>query len=162
MGTLAFIIGWAEILVLIIICLLLLVVINPFKKAEQTLLPMRWFRFYTYFLLPFWVLSLLVEIHEIGKESISPDALISIIIFTLGLIGLIIVVSVGLYKRRLWGYYLNWVLLAAWTLSHSLEVSIQEKDINKIVAFVIALVISGLLFALPNVIYFRKRKILFT
>jgi hypothetical protein len=128
-------------------------------KSGQISFRMQWFCFYTYFLLPFWVLCIIAETHKIGKLYILPDAFIVII---LGLIGLIIAVFIGLHMRWLWGYYLNWILLAAKTLNFAMGISIQEEDINNIAAFVVALVIFGLIYTLPNIIYFHKRKLLFT
>lgn len=114
---------------------------------------MRWFYFYTYFLLPIWVLNSLVYIDKVKEAEILP----------LGGIALIVAVFIGLHKRWIWGWYLNWVLLTAWTLQYPLTLPSLQKfsGQEKIFAYAFALVITGFLYLWPNVVYFRKRKVLF-
>jgi hypothetical protein len=116
------------------------------KKAESVSLPLRWFYFYIYFLLPFQMfLSLIVLI------AAPLTALIIAPYFAL-----ILVVFVGLYMRKLWGWYLNWFLLATGALGNILFHPV--KDLSEFVAYLLA----GLIFTVANVVYFWKRKVLFT
>jgi hypothetical protein len=115
------------------------------KKAENISLPLRWFYFYTYFLLPFQMfLSLIVLI------AAPLTVLIMAPYFALTL-----VVFVGLYMRKLWGWYLNWFLLATGALGNILFY--PAKDLSQFVAYLFA----GLIYTVSNVVYFWKRKVLF-
>jgi hypothetical protein len=151
--------GTTEIIVLLIIIGLIVLAIYTARvfKAAQTPFLMKWFCFYTYFLLPFWVICILAEIHKMGTASILP---IGFIAYTLGLIALIVAVFIGLHKRKLWGWYLNWVLLAIEVLTKILfyPVGDFEKNTRHFASYLFA----GSIYTLASVIYFRKRKVSFT
>jgi hypothetical protein len=155
--------GVTELLVLSTIIGLIALVIYKARslKAAQTPFPMKWFCFYTYFLLPFWSLSILAQIPTAGTVSALPTWYFA---YILGIMALIVAVFIGLHKRRLWGWHLNFVLLTAKTLSYPLGVAdaVQDTNENQIIVFVVGLVIFGLLFTLPHVVYFTKRRVLFT
>lgn len=143
------------VVVLAIIGLIVWKVVSSAKADKTTTLPMKWFYFYTYFRLPIGAILLFASTSrwiEKGQEAF---------LLVLGIIVLIVATCIGLHRRKLWGWYLNWVLLAVDTLSFPLvEASrIQHKSA---VIFAICLVVIGLGYTLPNVIYFRKREVLFT
>ena len=110
-------------------------------------LSMKWLKFYTYFLLPLRVLSILAEMDNIEKTSILP---LWLTIYIYGEITLIVAVCIGLFMQRLWGWYLNWVFLLILCIDNFLlQTGIENK---------IGLIIGGIVFTAANVVYFRKRE----
>lgn len=140
--------GWSESLLLLIIIGLIVLVIYKAKifKASQTPFPMKWFCFYTYFLLPFKGLITLIVATSISL-ILSP------------LLALIVAVFIGLHKRKLWGWYLNWILLIIEVITNILFYPLEklEKNPSGFAAYLFA----GLVYTVANVFYFRKRKVLF-
>jgi len=114
-------------------------------------LPMNWFYFYTYFLLPFYVLRCLLLIPKLLEIK---NPVLSLVIFLY--IALNVTVLLGLHKRRIWGWYLNWVSLAFLTLSNIYFIGVI-KNVSKA-----AFLIGGVIYIASNVVYFYKRKVLFT
>jgi len=146
----------AGILLLLIIIGLIVLVIYKARifKAAQTPFPMNWFCFYTYFQLPCGVIDILNEFDKMGKVSF----------FGLGLIALIVAVFIGLHKRKLWGWYLNWVLFAIGVLTKILFYPVGDLGGTQFekIGFFAGCLLAGLLYTLANVMYFWKRKVLFT
>lgn len=69
-------------------------------------------------------------------------------------------VFIGLHKRKLWGWYLNWVLLITEVITNILFYPVEklEKNPSGFAGYLFA----GLVYTVANVLYFRKRKVLFT
>jgi hypothetical protein len=61
----------------------------------------------------------------------------------------------GLHKRYLWAWTANWILLGAVVLLAPLS-SAKETGV-----YLVAVILIGILFFIPNYIYFRKRRVLF-
>lgn len=61
----------------------------------------------------------------------------------------------GLHKRYLWAWYANWIFICSETLLAPLPYA-KETTI-----YLSMVILWGILFFLPNFIYFKKRKILF-
>ncbi len=103
--------------------------------------PIRWLTFYIFVRLPvglaFSAMSLVINVTFVSIAIASPLILLSIIVF------------IGLRKRSLWGWKLNWVLLCMEAISMILS------------AHAIGLVLA-VLWLITNGIYFNKRRILFS
>lgn len=120
-----------------------------FGTAKEKELPrdiisqMKWFFFYTYFFLP----SLVIKSMLIPKTS---TVLEYVVVFLF--CSLFVSVILGLHKRRIWAWKLNWFVL--------LLISSVSARANG-VPYLIGLLVFGYLWFFPNYIYFRKRKCLF-
>ena len=64
----------------------------------------------------------------------------------------------GLHRRRLWGWQLNWCVLAVEALLYPLTLGLSD-DAGMML---LPIVILSLVWVLPNAIYFKKRQHLFT
>ena len=69
---------------------------------------------------------------------------------------LAVLVFVGLRRRRLWGWWLNWFVLVLETLGRPLDMA------DNVTMYPVFLIAVALLWFLPNAIYFKKRRNLFT
>lgn len=129
--------------------------VNDIKSNLGT----KWLSFYTYGFLPFRIVAGLVPVlaqyDKLREAGYSPtisfqDLAPSIIwgIFTL-------VVLYGLHKRQMWGWTINWVYLFAFVLGSPVG------NTREFGTYVVAIILLGLVFLLPNFIYFKKRKVLF-
>ena len=117
-------------------------------------LPVSWIKFYNYWLIPGAVFRNLVIIpftQEI-KYGIPSNTL-----FIIGLICSIplFFLFIGLRKRRLWGWKLNWVILVAGVLLIPLDYA------GTVIIYLIGVVFGLLVWFLPNYFYFKKRRPLF-
>jgi hypothetical protein len=128
---------------------------NDAKSSIST----KWLSFYTYGLLPFYVftgfVSILVEYDKLVEAGYNVT--LTFRHFFPPIIGGIftLVVLYGLHKRKMWGWTINWVYLFAIVLSSPL---VHTREIG---AYLVAVFLLGLVFLLPNLIYFRKRQVLF-
>jgi len=119
----------------------------------------KWLSFYTYWLLPFYVFTgfgrILVEYDKLVEAGNNVN--LTFQHFVPPIIGGIftLVVLYGLHKRKMWGWTINWVYLFALVLSSPLG------NTREIGAYLVAVFLLGLVFLLPNLIYFWKRKVLF-
>lgn len=111
-------------------------------KGDSSL---SWFNFYVYFRLPAGIIVSFLFLFSGG------------LIAFLNLIDIAIGGTLfwGLKERKLWAYKMNFVVLIAETVLRPLERA------NDMIEFVIFIAIFGLLWLLPNWIYFKKRKYLF-
>ena len=112
-----------EFLVLLIPGVWIILVVVKSVKAEKTAFPMKWFYFYTYFLLPINVLFCLVLTPTIPQQS--PFMSLSLLFN----IALNVSVIIGLHKRRIWGWHLNWVGLVFLILFNILTIGIHENKV---------------------------------
>lgn len=115
-------------------------------QEEKEKIPEKWLNLYTYFRIP---LSILRDLILIVKY---PSYNVPYIIFDVVLLYLFF----GLHKRRLWGWKLNWIVLMVSTLLCPLDL---DKSGNN---YFFYLVILSLVWLLPNCIYFKKRRHLFS
>lgn len=122
-------------------------------------LPTRWLTFYTAVRLPLGALMWLGAAFVIaGQTGSSGFGFVSISV--LALVALIIATAVGLAKRTLWGWRLNNVLLGVELFLTSYAKCAEHAPPN-LAVFVVFLVALGLVWTLPNLIYFWKRRPLF-
>jgi len=122
-----------------------------FKVVENNI-PIAWITFNIYFRIPISMLAIIVQ-SFLTRDIYS--IIISLLICILG-----IFVVIGLYKRRLFGWILNWIWLILETLILAIKTSIKEGVIDN-QSFIIGLIVSSLLWFLPNFLYFKKRESLF-
>ena len=116
--------------------------INKNKGGDK---PLGWFNFYVYLRMPLGIITSAMYIYFGGLIAFL--SIIDIII-----IGLLFW---GFKKRKLWAYKMNFIVLIAETILRPLGKSFD------FMSFVIFVIITGLLWLLPNWIYFKKRKYLF-
>ena len=119
------------------------------SKPKQ--LGLKWFKFWCYVLLPLngciSMLAFLVLFEDIG------------ILF--GVIGALqFLVAYGLHKRRMWAWGWNWLLVALTWVVMSMPSTFADVD-DMIVRFLILFVFTGLIWMLPNYVYWKNRKIIF-
>jgi len=144
--------GLQEILVLIIMA----VIMGTFywlgkrhsRKYPQDM-PMTWFIFYTYVRMPYGLLMLIggaVNADVPIYQTVS-------LIYSL----FIIAVFLGLAFRKIWGWYLNLVLL----LSDAVFFSFQFFQGEASYLIILLLVFVGI-WLFPNYLYFKKRMHWFT
>lgn len=126
-------------------------------KESDLRISIRWLNFYIYICLPGTVISYLLILLNI-KNTIG-------IIINIFLIIISCFVFVGLYKHRLWGWKLNYLLLISIALLIPfIEVILSTNILTKafpITSYSGALIRYGLFWLLPNHIYFKKRYGLF-
>jgi len=120
-------------------------------------LPVRWLNFYIYVRVPLcMVRSLLFFGISLLMFAEEPAVLVFMGVLTGIDIGLSIFLFIGLHRRRVWGWRLNWVVLV-------LEVFLRPLDrAEDAVMYIVFLIAALLLWLLPNAIYFSKRRQLFT
>lgn len=120
-------------------------------------LPIRWLNFYVYVRIPLGILISVVS--GLASFALYPDDP-AVLLFVLGLTAfdlcLAIFLLIGLHRRRLWGWRLNWFVLVLEVLLRPLD---KAEDATMYFAFLIA---AALFWLLPNAIYFKKRRHLFT
>ncbi len=120
------------------------------KKKEKGL-PIRWLLFYTYTRLPaylIWNLTLIFIMTELTERVITLIIYVPIAILS-------ILVIIGIHKRRIWGWKLNWVLLAV----ESILLVFSGVGTDASIAYTANL---GFFWFLINYFYFSKRRILFS
>lgn len=126
------------------------------KKDELTNkpddIPVRWLQFYTYFRLP---VGLIISIVSFLAINDATEQIVSLIL-TIPFVILAVLVFIGLHKRRLWGWKLNWALIGTEIILFGLDRA--EDGISFGIFFSIAL----LVWFTPNYIYFNKRRLLFS
>jgi hypothetical protein len=119
-------------------------------------LPTAWLKFYTYVRLPLGALFLLGQIlGEPGKSQESALQFVSLVDLCF-----VILVMIGLIRRAAWGWKLNNILIVLETLAYAYAQSQKQRELGPEFFFVMFL-IWGLCWALPNGIYFWKRRHLF-
>lgn len=133
---------------------------NVKDNTYSTEFSTRWLKFYTYVFLPFTMLTSFVptlaqydRLIEAGyKAELSPLTFVPIVIWDI----FICFVIYGLHKRRLWGWTCNWIFMAMMILSSPMNF---QKSFG---AYIVAIILLSLIFFLPNYIYFKKRRSLFS
>ena len=119
----------------------------------------NWLDFWIYVHLP---LEVLIGLWTALSSPRSAEALFGIIIIEIPLVGMAISLIVGLRKRKLAAWQLNflWIVLDVAAMANGrLD---EGPATDKLTAFVGYLLLYGLFWGLPNYIYFQKRRVLFT
>jgi hypothetical protein len=120
-------------------------------KEKEKGLPIKWLWFYIYVRLPFSFLLTLISIFFIPDLAVRVITLIITTPFAI----LCVLVFVGLHKRRIWGWKLNWVLIG-------FEMVLLVFREAETASSSIPIFLSVILWVVPNSIYFSKRRILFS
>jgi hypothetical protein len=123
------------------------------SKAAALGVPFRWFYFYTYIRLPLSILADVITLLVLRN--------IDLVAIGIAIIGVQIAVLFGLSKFRTWALNLNIPLLLGETyLLYSNATSGKETSdgSESLITFVIGL----LIWFLPNMLYFEKRRRFFT
>lgn len=125
----------------------------------------KWLTFYTYVRTPLSILLMIAT-----KPEMMPQTIGIVFAFYRGVIIIALVaLLVGLHRRRLWAWRLNWFMLAEETLTTPFSILLEDSGVslaNQGLQFIyidyfIGLAIISLMWFLPNLIYFRKRRVLF-
>jgi len=133
------------------------------STEQQKQLPIKWLVVYTYGLIPAAiVLSLAYVVAALAgldtslfqDVGASPPGLFALVRIAL-MLPLRVVQFIGLHRRRMWGWYLNYILLVLGVLLGS---SRWAEDVE---TYMGSVALGGFVWLLPNAIYFRRRKHLF-
>lgn len=133
---------------------------SDFQSPSPPKFSTRWLSFYTFVYLPFGFLTsfvlILAEYDKLVERgyvvTFNPLGLVPII--TEGIFRCFIIY--GLHKRRLWAWICNWFLLCSTVLINPI---FYARDIGP---YLVAVVLLGIVFFLPNFFYFKKRRVLFS
>ena len=129
-------------------------------KPSQTGVPLKWFKFYTYFRIPAGILLSLVWVSFL--LHLDEYLILPLVLLIFNMI-ILIILFIGLSTKKLWGWKFNFFVLIYETVIISFNsVSNLGKDRDSLIfAFLLALITVCLVWLLPNWIYFKKRKYLF-
>ena len=122
--------------------------------------PTAWLKFWTYIRLPAGLLVGLVKLTDthFGSEF---ESLVTVVI-SVPLFALVIATIVGLHRRRLWGWRLNWVVLFTEAVLYPLTRLRDSLNGPELLGFLFGgWLVIGLIWVWPNYIYFKKRRALF-
>lgn len=120
----------------------------------STALGTKWLSFWNYFCLPVGAVADLVFVF------IAPTVVVRVL--CLIACPLRVATAIGLHQRRRWGWILNCIMIGL--VSLFMLVPSQAYDLGPLflVAVVIRIILTGFAWIWPNVIYWRKRKHLFS
>lgn len=148
--------GFGESLLLIFIFIPILVIIFGYlwakKKSNESSeeIPLTWFYYYTYVTLPIRLLIVLVNTVLSMSSGNTTAVMTQILQFIL-----IMAVLIGLHKRTSWGWSLNIAYLALAIAPGVYSAESKDTALLSILGY-------GILYFLPNYIYFKKRIHLFS
>ena len=123
----------------------------------QNAIPQRWLLFWIYIRIPLGILMSLNKVTNINFPSWYRSSVLTTIILS----GF---VFQGLRKRLKWGWRLNFLLLGIEAFYY-LPMNFASKEKageDYIIAYLIGLVICGVVWFVPNYLYFKRRESLFT
>jgi len=122
---------------------------NEIDKDSVYDLPMKWYKFITYFLFPFPLFVSIISLPFIDD---------SIIIITIIISGIFAGVTIyGLHNKTAW----SWKLLILTYLINSLSFRIDRFDDVGLGIYIFGIIVINVIVTYPNYIYFNKRKHLF-
>ena len=123
--------------------------ISKLDRFNEIYLPMRWYSFITYFLLPISFVINLFLATSIDNESFTTSFFIDAVFVS--------ILIYGLYKKTSWSWQL---LILAFILKFAISGIDKVADIG-ILSYLIVVAIMNIIITYPNYIYFNKRKHLF-
>ncbi len=139
---------WIVIIILLVIIIAAIAWARKRSKSSPFEKPMVWYYFYTYFRMPIGIIigisNLIYSIHPIHTSAVIFVLILQILLL------------VGLYGMKRWGWYLNIFYLFIEAIFYSIYKS--PVDIYQTIIFFIIFLI---FWALPNYIYFKNRFDLF-
>ena len=132
---------------------------NNYIENEEKEFSMKWWDFNQYIRFPFGILSVLTFFIQYSKLTLNS---ISSLLFILNIANgaLLIVTYYHFLKRNKVGYKLLNVFLICELLVSTFNLAIKSEKFD-IISFVVFIIVYGIVWTLPNYIYFRKRKSLF-
>jgi hypothetical protein len=138
---------------------------TPLAASDQDL-PISWLRFWIWFRLPIGALvtPLVIVRQTLTPRPVMENPIESHIALSLGVAVAVflVAVAVGLHKRCLWAWRANFGLIFADVLLWPLERAGRSASVSQGATLYVALLgVASLVWALPNVIYFRKRRSIF-
>jgi hypothetical protein len=119
----------------------------------------KWLNFWTYVHLP---LGVVIGVPLALSRARSALDLLGTIIFEIPIIWLATATVFGLHKRKLSAWQLNWLCLLADVIGFSFARVGKVAGTEKTATFVSALLMYSLIWGIPNYIYFKKRRVLFS
>lgn len=132
---------------------------DPFKPAK---LGIRWLRFYANIRLPLSIILAFLGIFQVffALESGTQNPLLFLLLLGyVAFIALLIFTCLGLKARKWWGWNLNWWLLIIEVLVYPFIATVPAYNFSE---YLFSAVVFGLVWFLPNAIYFSKRECLFS
>lgn len=132
---------------------------NNYTENEEKEFSMKWWDFNQYIRFPFGILtSISVFIRYLKLTSNSVISLLLVLNILNGI--LLFVTSYYFFKRTKVGYKLLNILLIYELLSNSFSFALKSGKFD-IINFCVFISVYGIIWTLPNYIYFKKRKSLF-
>jgi hypothetical protein len=132
------------------------VILDRIASGKERGISTVWLNFYGYVRIPFGVLIWTMQsIPEVFRFYPSGAAFLTLALFALYLC-IFISLFIGLHRRHLWGWRLNWFAL----IFEVLVVALNGAE--DAISFFISLIIWVLVWIVPNAIYFKKRRFLFS
>jgi hypothetical protein len=116
--------------------------------VETKALGIKWLMFWNYFILP---------VNGIVGLLILP-IILPLSILQLG-------VAYGLHYRRLWAWKWNWLLITVWFVGMSVPMPSHGSSgsaAELFALFILRFMMASVIWMWPNLVYWRKRKVLFT
>lgn len=118
---------------------------------------MGWYRFWTYLCLP--GSALLGVVLAFQRFNSQP----ALSIFLLVISALYAVIALGLHKETSWGWWANWLPITINLLTFSIPSSVfLTGQLPASSTFASKLLIGAVIWLIPNVIYWKKRKYIFS
>lgn len=129
------------------------------KINNESIIGMKWYNFYTYFILP---LIIFINMFAILPSTGSITAF-NLIFTLLWVIYIGITFALLLFKKKI-GYYFNlaYLLITPITTFFSNISGLENESISYITGYIIGSGIPIAIWTIPNIVYFKKRKDLFT
>jgi len=151
-------------------------------RAEQSIEPqfpskpplkMKWFKYWTYFNLPFLIIGVFVEEVYLNVAVGGSEALTTTIV---GLVFMIpfLLLLVGLHRKQEWAWWLNWVaILAIWYFATTMQGTAYINNLKSslldgsdpapgtYLIYSVQFIIGAVIWVVPNYFYWKKRKGLF-
>ena len=131
------------------------------SKSNSKKLKTGWLSFYSYIRLPLTCLGLFGQTPGVGVSNQE-------FLWGFGLCIFIIFIIFGLANRWKWGWWLNWgYIVIEWLgvalspLTNKTQSEIEHFNANDLTVLIVFFVLWGLIWVLPNSIYFYKRRVLF-
>ncbi|HEX3047620.1 MAG TPA: hypothetical protein VHY08_22905 [Bacillota bacterium] len=121
---------------------------DPEKINKE--LPVKWLKFFTYIRIPFGIITMLFQVFASMNLLIIG---INLVYCSFG--GL---VAFGLHKRRFWGWILALILVVSEAFLLPLDTYITYPNVSFYGRYVVIILV---IWSLPNIIYFNKRKYMF-
>ena len=136
------------------------------NKQEDKKLPIRWLKFWLYVRFPVGILVSLGNLSMYQDIPYSTNKIVALFIDIITL-AFIIITYLNFAERKKIGYILlkSWLYVGEWlllcftiTLQNTLYYDNSINIFNFIITYMIILLIWGIIWVLPNGIYFEKRK----